>query len=48
MPLIHLLYNYMQFVNVYNDSASMCYTWIFIGYKFLSRADFGLISDHFL
>ena len=24
------------------------YTWIFIGYKFLSRADFGLISDHFL
>ena len=24
------------------------YTWIFIGYKFLSRANFGLISDHFL
>ena len=24
------------------------YTWIFIGYKFLSRADFGLISVHFL
>ena len=23
------------------------YTWIFIGYKFLSRADLGLISVHF-
>ena len=23
-------------------------TWIFIGYKFLSRADFGSISVHFL
>ena len=31
-----------------NTSMRMLHTWIFIGYKFLSRADFGLISDHFL
>ena len=32
----------------YEMRYEMRYTWIFIGYKFLFRADFGLISVHFL
>ena len=41
------LYELYAYLLQYNVGNSLANTWIFIGYKFLSRADFGLISDHF-